>query len=127
MICLCLFPCAGLVQSVGKNWEKWEKSFKVSGVKVKSEKTKVLRGKECEVMNYLPYFKEPLIDTIKRYTTIKKYAFICHDKDYNEKGVLESPHWHIYLNFGRASVRFDMVAKWFGIEPQYVNNEPPLP
>ncbi len=88
---------------------------------MKSEKTKVLRGKECEVMNYLPYFKEPLIDTIKRYTTIKKYAFICHDKDYNEKGVLESPHWHIYLNFGRASVRFDMVAKWFGIEPQYVN------
>lgn len=88
---------------------------------MKSEKTKVLSGKECEVMNYLPYFKEPPIDTIKRYKTIKKYAFICHDKDYNEKGVLESPHYHIYLNFGRASVRFDVVAKWFGVEPQYVN------
>ena len=88
---------------------------------MKSKKTGVLSGKECEVMNYLPYFKEPPIDTIKRYKTIKKYAFICHDKDYNEKGVLESPHYHIYLNFGRASVRFDMVAKWFGMEPQYVN------
>lgn len=42
---------------------------------MKSEKTKVLSGKECEVMNYLPYFKEPPIDTIKRYKTIKKYAF----------------------------------------------------
>ena len=81
----------------------------------------MLSGKECEVMNYLPYFKEPPIDTIKRYKTIKKYALICHDKDYNDKGVLESPHYHIYLNFGRATVSFDMVAKWFGIEPQYVN------
>lgn len=88
---------------------------------MKSKKEKVLSGKECEVMNYLPYFKEPPIDTIKRYKTIKKYAFICHDKDYNEKGVLESPHYHIYLNFGRATVPFDLVAKWFGIEVQYVN------
>lgn len=88
---------------------------------MKSEKAKVLSGKECEVMNYLPYFKEPPIDTIKRYKTIKKYAVICHDKDYNEKGILESPHWHIYLNFGRASVRFDIVAKWFGVETRFVN------
>ena len=78
-------------------------------------------GKECEVMNYLPYFKEPPIDTIKRYKTIKKYAIICHDKDYDDKGVLESPHYHIYLHFGRATIPFDMVAKWFGLEPQYVN------
>ena len=88
---------------------------------MKSEKKKILSGKECEVMNYLPYFKEPPIDVIKRYKTIKRYALICHDKDYNEKGILESPHYHIYLDFGRATVPFDMVAKWFGIEPQYVN------
>lgn len=88
---------------------------------MKSEKVKALSGKECEVMNYLPYFKEPPLDTIKRYRTIKKYALICHDKDYNEKGVLESPHYHIYLNFGRASVAFATVAKWFGMEVQYVN------
>ena len=86
----------------------------------KSGKEKRLSGKECEVMNYVQYFKEPIIDIIKRYTTIKKYAFILHDKDYNEKGVLESPHYHIYLQFGRATVSFDMVAKWFGVEPQYV-------
>lgn len=29
---------------------------------MKSEKKKILSGKECEVMNYLPYFKEPPID-----------------------------------------------------------------
>lgn len=88
---------------------------------MKEKIKKVLCGKECEVMNYLPYFKEPPMDTIKRYKTIKKYAFILHDKDYNDKGVLESPHWHIYLNFGRASVKFSEVAKWFGVEEQYVN------
>ena len=97
---------------------------------MKSKKTaekskKIPSGKECEVMNYLPYFKEPPINTIKRYKTIKKYAIICHDKDYKEtkdgKLVLEDPHYHIYLNFGRATIPFDMVASWFGIEPQYVN------
>ena len=41
---------------------------------MKSEKKKILSGKECEVMNYLPYFKEPPIDVIKRYKTIKRYA-----------------------------------------------------
>lgn len=46
---------------------------------MKSEKKKILSGKECEVMNYLPYFKEPPIDVIKRYKTIKRYALICHD------------------------------------------------
>ncbi len=75
----------------------------------KEKEQKIPSGKECEVMNYLPYFKEPPIDTIKRYKTIKKYAFIVHDKDVNEKGVLESPHYHIYLNFGRASVPFDIL------------------
>ena len=43
---------------------------------MKSEKMKILSGKECEVMNYLPYFKEPPIDVIKRYKTIKRYALI---------------------------------------------------
>ncbi len=88
---------------------------------MKEKEKKPLCGKECEVMNYVPYFNEPPMDTIKRYKTIKKYAFILHDKDYNEKGILESPHYHIYLNFGRASVKFTDVAKWFGMEPQYVN------
>ncbi|MGN1061530.1 MAG: hypothetical protein ACI4RO_00235, partial [Candidatus Scatosoma sp.] len=36
------------------------------------------------------------------------------------KRVLEGPHYHIYLNFGRATIPFDMVAGWFGVEPQYV-------
>lgn len=33
---------------------------------MKSEKKKILSGKECEVMNYLPYFKEPPIDVRQR-------------------------------------------------------------
>ena len=87
----------------------------------KSGKEKRLSGKECEVMNYVQYFKDLFFFFFLFHKTIKKYAFILHDKDYNEKGVLESPHYHIYLQFGRATVPFDMVANWFGVEPQYVN------
>ena len=76
---------------------------------------------QCEVMNYVEYFKEPPLVTIKRYSTIKNYAFILHDKDYNENGVIEPPHYHIYLNFGKSSVSFDKVASWFQLEPQYVS------
>lgn len=75
---------------------------------------------QCEVMNYVEYFKEPPMVTIKKYSTIKHYAFILHDKDVNENGVIEPPHYHIYLNFGKSSVSFDVVAKWFQLEPQYV-------
>lgn len=53
---------------------------------MKSKKTaekskKIPSGKECEVMNYLPYFKEPPINTIKRYNII---AFV---KDFERIGI----------------------------------------
>ena len=51
---------------------------------------------------------------IGEHTTIKQWAYILHDKDDTRE------HYHIYVNFGRASVSADVVAKWFGIEPQYV-------
>lgn len=98
----------------------------VSDKPKKAKKEKVICAKECEVMNYVEYFKEPIMDIIKRFKTIKKYAFILHDKDYHigengEKVYEENPHYHIYLNFGRASVPFPTIAKWFGQEVQYVN------
>jgi hypothetical protein len=83
-------------------------------------------AKECVVYILAKNLNEPIIDTIKRYNYIKKFAFILHDKDYSinengEKEYKENPHYHIYLNFGRVSVSFDMVAKWFGQDVQYVN------
>ena len=66
-------------------------------------------------MQYDEYLKCDIQRVIKEHTTIKEWAYIHHDKD--DTGA----HYHIYLNFGKSSCDTEMVAKWFGIEPQYVN------
>lgn len=46
--------------------------------------------------------------------TIKQWAYILHNKDDTR------PHYHIYVNFGNAGVPHDMVARWFGVEENFV-------
>ena len=71
--------------------------------------------RHCEVMQYVEYLKVDIQRVIKEHTTIKEWAYILHDKD--DTGA----HYHIYLNFGKSSCDTALVAKWFGIEEQYVN------
>ena len=52
--------------------------------------------------------------------TIKKYAYILHDKDCNENGELKPRHWHIAIACNTA-VSVTSVANWFGVPVQYVN------
>lgn len=52
--------------------------------------------------------------TCKKYKTIKQWAYILHDRDDTR------PHYHIYLNFGASSCDTAMVAKWFGIEENFI-------
>lgn len=52
--------------------------------------------------------------TCKKYKTIKQWAYILHDKDDTRA------HYHIYLNFGSSSCDTAMVAKWFGIEENFI-------
>ncbi len=67
-----------------------------------------------------------ILDVLQSYKTIKKWAFIPHDKDnYTKYDELENPehktgthkpnHVHIYVNFGDNSIKSSMVAKWFNI------------
>lgn len=42
-----------------------------------------------------------------KYSTIKKWAYIIHDKDDTR------PHYHIYINAGKSSFNTKDVAKWF--------------
>lgn len=72
--------------------------------------------KHCEVESRVEYFKCPIQDTIKAHTTIKKWAYILHDKDSDA-----SPHYHIYLNFGNSGVDTKQVAEWFGLQESQVN------
>lgn len=90
------------------------------------------------------------IDNGLNHKTIKRYAFILHDKDtYTEEdvkkekrkageenrlpdpniivGALKPPHYHIVITTVDSdkgtgnTLGVDVIAKWFGIEPQYVD------
>ena len=75
-----------------------------------------MKLKQYEVESRVEFFKEPIGDTLRRYRTIKKYAYILHDKDPDT-----APHYHIYLNFGNSGVDSKIVAQWFGLQESQVN------
>lgn len=71
--------------------------------------------KQCEVESRVEFFKCDIQETLKSRKTIKKWAYILHDKDET------APHYHIYLNFGSSSVDTKYVAEWFGLQESCVN------
>ena len=75
-----------------------------------------MKLKQYEVESRVEYFSEPIGDVVRRYRTIKKYAYILHDKDPDT-----APHYHIYLNFGKSGVDSKLVAEWFGLQESQVN------
>lgn len=76
---------------------------------------KVVYLKHCEVVSQPEYIKGQVGDIVREHKVIKKYAYILHDKDPDT-----SPHFHIYLNFGRTSIPLSDVAKWFGLQESCV-------
>ncbi len=71
--------------------------------------------KQCEVESRVEFFKDDIQETIKSHKTIKKWAYILHDKDDT------APHYHIYLNFGSSGIDTKQVAEWFGLQESQVN------
>lgn len=65
--------------------------------------------KMCEISTDVDKLKVDLQATFMKYTTIKKWAYIIHDKDDTR------PHYHIALHFGGASVNTKDVAEWFNL------------
>lgn len=65
--------------------------------------------KHYEIVIYKDHLKVDIQKTCKEYKTIKKWAYILHDKDDTD------PHYHIYVNFGNQSVDSALVAKWFNL------------
>ena len=63
--------------------------------------------KMCEISTDVDKLNVDLQATFMKYTTIKKWAYIIHDKDDTR------PHYHIALHFGGASVDTKQVAEWF--------------
>lgn len=71
--------------------------------------------KQCLVTSNVEFFKEPPGDVVKKYKTIKRFAYILHDKDPGT-----SPHWTIYLDFGSSSQDTKLIASWFGLQESQV-------
>ncbi len=74
-----------------------------------------MKLKQMEVVTQPQFLKEPLQDILKRYKTIKKWAYILHDKDKDA-----TPHYDIYINFGDTGVDTSLVAKWFGLQESQI-------
>ena len=65
--------------------------------------------KHYEIVIDQDKLKVDLQQVFMEYKTIKKWAYILHDKDETR------PHYHIYINFGKQSVDSALVAKWFNL------------
>ena len=65
--------------------------------------------RQMELVIYKEHLKVDIQETVKKYKTIKQWAYILHDKD--DTGA----HYHIYLNFSPSCCDTAMVAKWFNL------------
>lgn len=77
--------------------------------------------RSCEVMQYreyMPYSIEEIKNILEN-KNVKDYAIILHDKDRDNFGNFVAPHYHIAIRFDNPR-KSDQIAKWFGIEEQYV-------
>jgi energy-coupling factor transporter ATP-binding protein EcfA2 len=76
-----------------------------------------MKLKMCEVILYDNNYKtlSEVVETCKKYRSIKKYAMIIHDKDVMEDGITPKKwHIHLYLHFGSA-YNTEQLIKAFGI------------
>ena len=72
-----------------------------------------------------------VLNTLFSYKTIKKWAYIYHDKDCytlkdemlnseHKAGTHKPSHYHIYVNFGKQSVDHELLASWFKVIPESI-------
>lgn len=97
---------------------------------------------KARIFNIMQYEKHPetgetllLEDKIKdalAHRTIKRWAYVMHDKDVysaldeeqnpeHKKGNTKPRHWHIVIEMGSNQCEIGVIAKWFGIKENYVD------
>lgn len=78
--------------------------------------------------------EEKIKETVEKYKSIKKWAYIKHDKDvWTEKDVAsgkskgakagepKNAHFHIVLNTENNNMDVDVISKWFGIASNFID------
>lgn len=77
--------------------------------------------KMAEVVTQITYLCfEKALAVCKAIAAIVEYAIIVHDSDKDSEGNPIPAHLHILIKL-RNSCTYNNIAKWFGLEPQYVN------
>ena len=71
--------------------------------------------KRCHLVASVECFKGDIREIIESHKTIKRWAYILHDKDEAK------PHYHIYLDFENSGVGIKKVAEWFGLQESQVS------
>lgn len=71
--------------------------------------------KQYEIVQNKDLLSVDIQEVCMKYKTIKKFAYILHDKDDTR------PHYHIYVNFGNNGVSHELVASWFNVPPNFVS------
>lgn len=75
--------------------------------------------------------EEKIIEVLQNHRTIKRWAYIMHDKDVytaddekrnprHKAGSLKKRHWHIVMH-APNQVDIESVAKWFFVEPNMID------
>lgn len=78
--------------------------------------------------------EDKIKETVEKYKSIKKWAYIKHDKDvWTEADVLsgkskgakagdpKNAHFHIVLNTENNSMDVDVISRWFGIASNFID------
>jgi len=69
----------------------------------------ILYAENEEHMNILEYIEQ----------NIDNYAYILHDKDFNEKGELKKPHYHVVLRF-KNQLTVSALSKKLNLPENYI-------
>lgn len=68
------------------------------------------------------HFNEDTIALGLRYKSIKRWAWVCHDRDRHEDGTPKGKHWHVVI-YCEPAQTIERVAKWFGVAPNFVKKK----
>lgn len=108
-------PLGACPSGVYKTYKTYKRKVRKCIVTLYCEGVKDMQLRHCEIVQDKAHLTCDIQKVIMEHTTIKEWAYILHDKDDTR------PHYHIYLHFGKTSCDVDLISKWFGVEPQYVN------
>lgn len=64
--------------------------------------------------------EKQITDALDKYKSIKQWAWIAHDHDIDDKGQPKPLHYHIAIDLGNTTKDVSDIARWFGVESQYV-------